>query len=56
MENIDDCNLVEIQESRMSEIQDLSDVVAIANLQLNKLIQHLDWSRKQILHEVYKFI
>ncbi|XP_047127543.1 uncharacterized protein LOC101238746 isoform X1 [Hydra vulgaris] len=48
---MDEFNLVETHESRMNEIQDLSDVVAIANLQLNKLMKHLEWSRKEITNE-----
>lgn len=43
---------LETYQQRISEVQDVSDVVAVANLQLNKLLQRFGWSKQSLHSEV----
>ena len=46
---MNDPESLDIYQQRIAEIQDVSDVVAVANLQLNKILQRFGWT-KQSLH------
>ena len=43
---------LETYQQRISEVQDVSDVVAVSNLQLNKLLQRFGWSKQSLHSEV----
>ena len=52
MMDLENVQFMETYQQRIGEIQDISDTVAIANLQLNKLLQKFGWSRQTLLKEV----
>lgn len=47
-----DSNFLETYQQRITEIQDVSDVIAVANLQLSKLLQKFGWSRQSFQETV----
>ena len=40
---------MEIYHQRMAEIQDVSDVIAVANMQLNKIISKFGWTKQSLM-------
>lgn len=52
--NVDnsDVQLMETYQHRIAQIQNVSDVIAVANLQLNKALQKFGWSRQKFLKDV----
>lgn len=51
--NVDnsDVQLMETYQHRIAQIQNVSDVIAVANLQLNKALQKFGWSRQKFLKD-----
>ncbi|XP_057308811.1 uncharacterized protein LOC130647098 [Hydractinia symbiolongicarpus] len=46
-----DVQLMETYQHRIAQIQNVSDVIAVANLQLNKALQKFGWSRQKFLKD-----
>lgn len=44
-----DSQLFETYHQRMAEIQDVSDVIAVANMQLNKILTQFNWIKQSLL-------
>ena len=47
---------LEMYHERMRDIQDVSETVAVANHQLNKLLQKFEWSRSHLRDAMVKTI